>query len=224
MEGDDVPPARCNVREATRSDVDAVAALHVAEIHEGFLATLGPRFLRHLYARIVESPHGFLIVAENAPSSEQRPCPCERVRRRCRSQCGNLYREFLWHDGVVASVTSAPQLVRSLPRVVETLRYGSRQPPGAAAAVGAPRPSSSRSPWRATAVGRGSGAALVEAFLARGGFARAAPRRGWSSGASNDAAVALYGRGGFATAENLEVHEGTPSLLMRADLGQTGRR
>ncbi len=41
MEGNDVPPARCNVREATRSDVDAVAALHVAEIHEGFLATLG---------------------------------------------------------------------------------------------------------------------------------------------------------------------------------------
>ncbi len=221
MEGDEVPPARCNVKEATRSDVDLVAALHVAAIHEGFLATLGARFLRHLYARIVESPHGFLLVAET-PSVPERDLArvsgfvsgAVSVRR--------LYREFLLHDGLVASVTSAPQLIRSLPRVVETLRYGSQKSPGAAAA------SVPEAELLSLAVAeesrrQGAGAALVEAFLAE------AARRGCVSarvvvGASNDAAVALYGRGGFEAVESLEVHEGTPSLLMRADLAPVGDR
>ena len=220
MEGNDVPPARCNVREATRSDVDTVAALHVAEIHEGFLATLGPRFLRHLYARIVESPHGFLVVTETQ-SSEQHPARVSGFVAGALS-VRNLYREFLWHDGVVASVTSAPQLVRSLPRVVETLRYGSRQPPGEHA------PSGPEAELLSLAVAgdsrrQGLGGVLVEAFLSE------TASRGCTSarvvvGASNDAAVALYGHGGFVKAETFEVHEGTPSLLMRTDVGQTGRR
>ena len=36
---------------------------------------------------------------------------------------GRLYREFMVRDGLAAGVRSAPRLVRSLPHVVETLRY-----------------------------------------------------------------------------------------------------
>jgi ribosomal protein S18 acetylase RimI-like enzyme len=220
MEGDDVPPARCNVREATRSDVEVVAALHVAAIHEGFLATLGARFLRHLYTRIVESPHGFLLVAES-PAPEGGPARVSGFVAGAIS-VRKLYREFLWHDGLVASVTSAPQLVRSLPRVVETLRYGSQQPPGAAT-TSVPEAELLSLAVAGESRRQGSGAALVEAFLAE------ATRRGCTSarvvvGAGNDTAIALYGRGGFEVAETLEVHEGTTSLLMRADLGQVGHR
>ncbi len=221
MEGDDVPPARCNVKEATRTDVDIVAALHIAAIHEGFLATLGARFLRHLYARIVESPHGFLLVAQTQPDPGRGPVQVSgfvagavSVRR--------LYREFLLHDGLVATVTSAPQLVRSLPRVFETLRYGSREHPGSEAA---PVPEAELLSLAVADDSRrqGAGAALVEAFLAE------AARRGCTTarvvvGADNAAAIALYGRGGFEVAQTLEVHEGTPSLLMRTQLGPAGHR
>jgi ribosomal protein S18 acetylase RimI-like enzyme len=220
MEGNDVPPAGRNVREATRSDAEVVAALHVAEIHEGFLATLGARFLGHLYARIVSSPHGFLIVTET-PSSEP---GAGRVNGFVAGAVSvrSLYREFLWHDGFVAAVTSAPQLVRSLPRVVETLRYGSRQPPGEHAAPG-PEAELLSLAVAGDSRRQGLGGVLVDAFLSE------AASRGCTSarvvvGASNDTAVALYGRGGFETAGTLEVHEGTPSLLMRADVSRTGRR
>ncbi len=221
MEDDDVPPARCNVREATRSDVGVVAALHVDEIHEGFLATLGERFLRHLYGRIVESSHGFLLVAQTPPSPERGPARvCGFVAGAV--SVGSLYREFLWHDGIVASVTSAPQLLRSLPRVVETLRYGSREAPGGKASS-VPEAELLSLAVSGQSRRQGAGAALVQAFLAE------AASRGCASsrvvvGADNDAAIALYGRGGFETAESLEVHEGTPSLLMRADLGHAARR
>jgi ribosomal protein S18 acetylase RimI-like enzyme len=220
MEGNDVPPARYNVREATRSDVEAVATLHIAEIHEGFLATLGARFLGYLYARIVESPHGFLIVTET-PTSERSAARVSGFVAGAVS-VRSLYREFLWRDGLVASLSSAPQLMRSLPRVFETLRYGSRQPQGERTASGP------EAELLSLAVARdnrrqGLGGVLVDAFLTE------AETRGCDSarvvvGASNDPAVALYGRGGFATAETLEVHEGTPSLLMRVDLGRARPR
>jgi ribosomal protein S18 acetylase RimI-like enzyme len=134
----------------------------------------------------------------------------------------SLYREFLWHDGFVASVTSAPRLVRALPRVVETLRYGSQQPPGAPAASG-PEAELLSLAVAGDSRRQGVGRVLVDAF-----FSEAASRNCTSArvvvGASNDAAVALYRQGGFETAVTLEVHEGTPSLLMRADVRRTGRR
>src|SRR5580704_16618563 len=61
--GSGEPPREVVVRAATAQDSARVADLHEEEINEGFLASLGPRFLRRLYARIVESPHGFLLVA-----------------------------------------------------------------------------------------------------------------------------------------------------------------
>jgi ribosomal protein S18 acetylase RimI-like enzyme len=220
MEGNDVPPARCNVREATRSDVDAVAALHVAEIREGFLATLGARFLRHLYARIVTSTHGFLVVTETSSSDPSAARVTGFVAGAVSVR--SLYREFLWHDGFVASVTSAPRLVRSLPRVIETLRYGSQQSPGEQAASG-PEAELLSLAVASESRRQGLGGVLVDAFLSE-----AASRRCTSArvvvGANNDAAVALYRRGGFETADTLEVHEGTPSLLMRVDVGRTGHQ
>ena len=61
--GDGEPPSEVVVRAATSQDAGSVADLHVRAISEGFLASLGPRFLRRLYARIAKSPHGFLLVA-----------------------------------------------------------------------------------------------------------------------------------------------------------------
>jgi ribosomal protein S18 acetylase RimI-like enzyme len=219
MEGNDVPPAGCNVREATRSDAGVVATLHVSEIREGFLATLGARFLRHLYARIVESPHGFLIVTET--QSERGGVTVSGFVAGAVS-VRSLYREFLWRDGLVASLSSAPQLVRSLPRVWETLRYGSGQPPVDHAASG-PEAELLSLAVAGDSRRQGLGGVLVDAFLSEAASGACTSAR-VVVGADNDAAVALYRRGGFETAGTLEVHEGTPSLLMRADVSRIGRR
>lgn len=51
-------------RRATVADVDAISALHASCIAEGFLVTLGPRFLRRLYRRVVLSPRAFAFVVD----------------------------------------------------------------------------------------------------------------------------------------------------------------
>jgi ribosomal protein S18 acetylase RimI-like enzyme len=222
IEGCGVPPTQGTVRVATKRDVSEVAALHGAAIGEGFLSTLGERFLSRLYARIVTSSRGFLLVADNTRREERgRPRIAGFVAGS--NEVGRLYREFFWRDGISVAVSSGLRLVRSLPRVVETLRYGATED---TARAGRPSPGDQRrSPEvellaLAVDVGarrRGVGAELVEAFMAT---ARAAGSRSARVvvGAENHRAVALYGRAGFVEVSRFELHSGAQSLLMRVDL------
>ena len=57
------PRGRSRCGPPSKEDAARVAQLHAAGINEGFLATLGPRFLRRLYERMVASRRAFLIVA-----------------------------------------------------------------------------------------------------------------------------------------------------------------
>src|SRR5271163_4414473 len=105
VEGYGVPPAQGTVRFATDRDVPAVAALHSAAISEGFLSTLGDRFLSRLYSRIVESSHGFLLVVDGLPRADGPICPDETAASLAgfvagSAEVGRLYREFLWRDGL----------------------------------------------------------------------------------------------------------------------------
>jgi ribosomal protein S18 acetylase RimI-like enzyme len=216
FEGSGAPPRKIAVREAVKGDAARAAQLHVAGINEGYLATLGQRFLSRLYARMVTSRHAFLIVAYE---------PRESVANATRPAIGfvagtesvsALYREFLVKDGVIAGIGSAPRLLRSIPRLLETLRYGAGE-----------SQSKERSDDResellsiavaAEARNRGAGALLVDAFRS------AAVRSGSRSarvvvGAENDGAIRLYRNAGFVEDERFELHPGTASLLLRADL------
>src|SRR4051794_22669141 len=53
------------VRRATIADVGAISALHAGCISEGFLVTLGPRFLRRLYRRVLLSSRAFAFVVDD---------------------------------------------------------------------------------------------------------------------------------------------------------------
>jgi ribosomal protein S18 acetylase RimI-like enzyme len=227
FEGCGVPQEQITLRPATTRDVADIALLHIAAINEGFLSTLGTRFLRRLYARIIESPDGFLLVAHQgtglSPAEDRATgqfgpvvgfvAGATSVRR--------LYRRFLWRDGVAAAVTSAPHLVRSAPRVLETIRYGAGDPGTALGESAAAR----ESELLAMAVAEGSrrqgaGGALVNGFMST------AKELGSTSarvvvGATNHGAIALYGGAGFVDARRLELHAGTESLLLRADLTMT---
>ena len=218
-EGCSSPPKETFVvRSAARADVSDVATMHGAAIDEGFLSTLGPAFLRRLYARILVSRHAFLLVAVPAPSAVVGSEPVVGFVAGALSVRG-LYREFVLRDGIGAVVGAAPQLVRSVPRVLETLRYGTADEPGA----GGEDARGVEAELLSMAVGsgarrRGIGASLVE------GFKTTASQLGASRarvvvGEANTGAVSVYRAAGFDQARRFEVHTGTASLLLRTDLG-----
>jgi len=188
-----------SIRLATTADAPAMATLHAAEIDEGFLPTLGARFLGHLYRRVVRSPSSFAFVVDESAEVVAFAAGTENLRA--------LYRSFLLHDGAAVVVAAGPRIVRSWRRVAETLRYpardGAELPPAELIAIAVGR----------EARGRGLGRELVDAVTAE--FAR----RGVTAarvvaGADNEAALGLYRACGFRTAATLHVHRGTTSEVL----------
>jgi ribosomal protein S18 acetylase RimI-like enzyme len=199
------------VRLGTAADADAAARLHADLISEGFLAHLGPRFLRHLYRCVAQGPDSFLLMADGTTGDTAGSgLPPVAGFLAGALDLRALYRRFALRQGFVAAVTSLPRLLTALPRVWETLRHG----------VGAEE-SDDRSGAELLSIavdpgwqGRHVGVLLVEGFLAE------VERRGVAIsqvvvGADNSPAVALYGRAGFRQVRTFELHRGTPSLLMR---------
>jgi ribosomal protein S18 acetylase RimI-like enzyme len=172
--------------------------MHASEISEGFLPALGRPFLARLYRRVVRSPQAFLLVADD----EGRPVGFVAGSE----DVGALYRSFLVHDGALAALRALPRIVRSVRRVVETLRYptGGADLPAAELLAIAVAPD---------ARGRGIGRALVEALTAE--F-----RRRNVDGvrvvvaADNERALRLYEACGFRPATRIEVHKGTASQVL----------
>ena len=53
-----------NIRLANKKDCQQVAKIHFQEIKWGFLSRLGEKFLCYFYQALIDSPGGFLIIAE----------------------------------------------------------------------------------------------------------------------------------------------------------------
>lgn len=53
------------IEKAEKKDCEVVANIHFEEINQGFLNTLGKKFLRLFYEFMTVSPNAFLIVARN---------------------------------------------------------------------------------------------------------------------------------------------------------------
>ncbi len=96
-----------SVRTGAAPDASAVASLHARLIAEGFLSSLGARFLTRLYRRITRSEGSFLIVAEADGSPIGFIAGSVAV--------GGLYRDFLWRDGVAAALSAPLRLVTAVP-------------------------------------------------------------------------------------------------------------
>jgi ribosomal protein S18 acetylase RimI-like enzyme len=209
------------IRPAIGEDVERVAHLHATSIVEGFLPSLGSRFLCRLYRRVIRSPHGFLLASQcaatpgvHAEGDELGPISgfvagATNVRQ--------LYREFIVRDGVAAAISSAGRLARSVPRAVETLRYGSGDP-----LAGEHDNDHGSAELLALAVdgahrNRGIGASLVQAFLVTASEAGSSSAR-VVVGRANSGAIRLYRDAGFEPGSTLELHAGTPSLVLWMDL------
>jgi ribosomal protein S18 acetylase RimI-like enzyme len=187
-----------SIRSAQRSDLRQVAELHADRISEGFLPTLGIPFLERLYGRVAASDDAFVFVADDG----------EGVAGFCAgvADITALYKRFLLHDGLAAGLRAAPKIIRSLPRVVETLQYPS-------SGDDLPRAEILAVAVASEAGGRGIGRALLsastQAFLALGVHAAKVVTT-----ADNEAALALYTACGFNTAATVVVHGGTQSRVL----------
>jgi ribosomal protein S18 acetylase RimI-like enzyme len=187
-----------SVRPATDGDAALVAVLHASEIREGFLSSLGVRFLTRLYRRIVRSANSFLFVHDAGGRVLGFAAGTEDT--------ASLYRSFLLTDGLAAGLTAAPQLARCWRQVLETLRYPS-------VANGLPS-----SELLAVAVdpsvrGRGVGRALVETAVTEFG-SRGVPDARVVVAARNEAAIGLYRSCGFHSVGQIHVHHGTVSEVL----------
>ncbi len=178
------------IRTGTEQDARTAARLHAEEITEGFLSTMGPRFLTLLYRRVVRWPRSFLLVAEHDGSLVGYAAATEDV--------GRLYRQFLLKDGLPAVAAVAPRLVRRWHSALETLRYPTAHQELPSAELLAVAVASA-------ARGRGIGRALVAAANAE------LARRGVDDArvvvaAENGPAIALYRSSGFHPAASVRVH------------------
>ena len=186
------------VRAGVETDVGAAARLHAEQIRDGFLSTLGPRFLTLLYRRIVRWPGSFLMVVEEQGEVVGQAAATEDV--------GRLYRQFLLRDGIVAGLVASPHLVRRWRSVLETLRYPSghdRLPPAELLAVAV------HSEFRGLGIGRSLVTAANEELARRGVTdARVVVAAG------NSPALALYRSAGFRPATTIEVHADATSEVL----------
>ena len=187
------------VRTARVEDAAAIAAMHTQRIGDGFLATLGPRFLQRLYARMVHSPHAFVLVADDGTGVLGFVAVAEST--------SGLYREFIRYDGIRAVRAALPALARAPRRVWETFRYGTER------ADDLPR-----AEVLAVAVGaamqhRGVGSALLRAALAEL-HCRGVDGARVVTAMGNDAALRLYERAGFRRHSRTQIHSGVTQQVL----------
>lgn len=187
-----------SVRLGLAPDAAAVAAIHSERIGEGFLVTLGPRFLTRLYRRVARSPRAVLLVAE----ADHRVVGFVAATTSTRQ----LYAEFLRRDAIPACLAAAPRIVRAPRRVWETLRYGTSDhdlPPAEILSIAV----------AADSTGTGIGSALMGAVMAE------LVRRGVTAArvvttVGNQAAVGMYERAGFVRHRRTEVHRGVEQEVL----------
>lgn len=192
--------------DVSPGDLARLAELHRKAITGGFLATLGDRFLRKLYATLCSSPHAAVYV--------------ERQDQRIVGfivgsvATGKVYREFIRSAGATAALAILPKLVswRVLKRVVETALYPARRQaddsPGAevlnfCVASG----------QRGRGVGQRLFAALTEDFQERG-----LERLRIVTGSSQRSAQRFYESAGARPVGQTQVHKGEESLVYEYDL------
>lgn len=188
-----------HIRVALPTDARAVAAIHAERIGEGFLASLGPRFLARLYRRMAFSDAAVLLVAERTGSVVGFVAGT--------TSTGRLYRDFLMRDAVPAGLAALPAIVRAPRQVWETLRYGTAENSGELPAA------EILSIAVATdATGEGTGHALLTAALDE-----LTPRVDGVrvvTAVDNEAALKMYEGAGFVHHSRTEVHAGVAQEVL----------
>lgn len=180
-----------------------LARLHTEEISDGFLTSLGTRFLRELYRAIGRSPHAFILSASSDGHVVGFLCGATDTRQ--------VYRHVLTRAWPYLLPALVPRLFnwRTVQRCWETLRYPSRTP--------APDLPSAEilnfcvtQRMHRTGIGRRLFAAMEAEFLRRG-----VRQIRIVTGAAQLSAIQFYEKLGAEPAGTIEVHARGESRLFR---------
>ncbi|MCW5937026.1 MAG: GNAT family N-acetyltransferase [Fimbriimonadaceae bacterium] len=178
-----------------------LAEIHREAIHEGFLSTLGDRFLVTLYRSLSASASSFVVAATSGGQVAGFIAGA--------IDTGAVYREFARRAGPSAIVALAPKLLspQRMKRVVETLLYPSKKQ-----SDDLPEPEILNFCVRASAQGTGVGGRLFEELCAE--FRRRdVTKIRIVTGESQVSAQRFYEKRGAILARTIEVHKGTPSRV-----------
>jgi len=187
------------IRTATPTDAPVLAALHSSSIVQGFLPKLGTRFMRHLYAALVQWDGAVVVVADDGHG------PVGFVAGV--HDTGEFYRYFVRRYGPRAGLAAVPHLLKSgnLRRAWETWTYrDAAEDPTAELLSMAVAPA---------ARGQGLSKRLGEEFLNKLRSA-GVKRIKVVVGADNTIAISAYRKLGFRDLSSVEVHAGEPSVVL----------
>lgn len=190
-----------------QNDFEACARIHREAIPDGFLATLGGRFLALLYRTLAGSRRSFLFVARRDGEILGFICGSEDT--------GAVYREFAWKAGLGVVPLLLPGLLSPtrILRVIETILYPARQHYGELPDAEILNFCvSTRS--QGAGVGRRLFATLVDEFRARG-----VTRIRIVTGVTQKTAQTFYERAGAKLAGETAVHRDSPELVYVFNVG-----
>lgn len=105
------------IRAMTPTDAASVAELHVSQISEGFLSSLGPRVLASIYQALPRTSVGFGFIADRGGQVIGFVT--------CATQLNRLYRGILCRKGLVLSWRLIRHFLRlrTLQKMVQTIFY-----------------------------------------------------------------------------------------------------
>lgn len=189
------------------SDVfSACATIHTESIPDGFLPSLGQRFLALLYRFFASNDKTFLLVARR--DSHVLGFFCGSLGT------GGVYKSFLRQHAAVAVWTLLPVLInpRVVWRIIETLRY-----PDRTETLNLPDAEILNFCVASNARGEGVGLRLFDEGIAE--FQRHGVKKiRIITGEKQHRAQALYERAGAQRQEQLNIHSGEVSLAYIFDI------
>ena len=178
-----------------------LSEIHIEEIDDGFLSTLGPRLLIELYRTLSTSRHAFLIVASMNEDVFGFICGSTNT--------GRVYMDFIKRAGLHALWILGPKVVsfKRIKRVLETLLY-----PRKKENIGLPESEILNfcvsKNFQRQGVGRALFNALIYEFKRRG-----VDEIKIVTGVNQIQAHMFYESIGAVLIRTISVHEGTPSII-----------
>jgi len=111
-----------SIRKAQTADARRIAQIHLTEINQGFLSSLGLNFLEVLYSFLIEDSNSFTLIAQKQGETIGFVCGTTSLNR--------VYLKLVYKKLPLFLITLAPKLLqpKNIRKILETLLYPKKIP------------------------------------------------------------------------------------------------